>query len=100
MDWFSKFGFGLDLKDKSTWTGEHLPVMMNGGMIMKYCAAHEKWVWEARGYVTSCYCTSYEAKFSSILRKVSLSCSQRSGALISFWFLLMPSKSPSRAGPT
>jgi hypothetical protein len=23
------FDFGLDLKDKSTWTEEHLPVMMN-----------------------------------------------------------------------
>jgi hypothetical protein len=62
---------GLDLKDKSTWTEEHLPVMVNGGMIMNYCAAHEKWVWEARWCVTSCYCTSYEADFSSIVRKVS-----------------------------
>jgi hypothetical protein len=51
MDWFSKFEFGLDLNDKSTWTEEHLPVMMNGGMVMNYCAAHEKWVWEARWYV-------------------------------------------------
>ena len=48
MDWFSKFDFGLDLKDKITWTEDHLPVMMNGGMVMNYCAAHEKWVWEAR----------------------------------------------------
>jgi hypothetical protein len=71
MDWFSKFDFGLDLKDQSTWTEKHLPVMMNGSMIMNYCAAHEKWVWEARWYVTSCYCTSYEANFSSMVRKVS-----------------------------
>jgi hypothetical protein len=37
--------------------------MMNGGMIMNYCTAHEKWVWEARWYATSGYCTSYEANF-------------------------------------
>jgi hypothetical protein len=48
MNWFSRFDFGLDLNDKSTWTEEHLPVMMNGGMVMNYCAAHEKWVWQAR----------------------------------------------------
>lgn len=99
MDWFSKFDFGLYLKDKSTWTEERLPVMKNGGMIMNYCAAHEKWVWEARWYFTSCYCTSYEANFSSIVRNVSPSRSQSSGALTSFWFLLMPSISLSRAGP-
>lgn len=51
MDWFSKFDFRLDLNDKSTWTEEHLPVMMNGGMVMNYCGPHERWVWEARWYV-------------------------------------------------
>jgi hypothetical protein len=48
MEWFQKFDFGFDINDKSTWTQEHLPVMMNGGMIMGYSATHEKWVWEAR----------------------------------------------------
>ncbi|KAL2839808.1 hypothetical protein BJY01DRAFT_257566 [Aspergillus pseudoustus] len=48
LDWFSQFPFGFVVNDKSTWTQEHLPVMMNGGMIMNYSATHEKWVWEAR----------------------------------------------------
>jgi hypothetical protein len=51
MDWFSKFDFSLDLNDKSTWTKDYLLVMMNGGMMMDYCAAHEEWVWEACWYV-------------------------------------------------
>ena len=48
MDWFSKFDLGFDLNDKETWTEDHLPIMMNGGMVLNYCAAHERWVWEAR----------------------------------------------------
>jgi hypothetical protein len=48
MDWFQKFNFGFDIHDKSTWTEDHLPITMNAGMIMGYCATHEKWVWEAR----------------------------------------------------
>ncbi|KAK5653766.1 hypothetical protein OQA88_7923 [Cercophora sp. LCS_1] len=48
LDWFAKFDFGFDVNDKSTWVQEHLPMMMKGGMIINYCAAHEKWAWEAR----------------------------------------------------
>ncbi|CAG8233886.1 unnamed protein product [Penicillium salamii] len=48
MDWFQKFPFGFDINDKSTWKEDHLPVVMNGGMVIGYCATHEKWVWEAR----------------------------------------------------
>ncbi|KAL1890763.1 hypothetical protein Sste5346_008088 [Sporothrix stenoceras] len=48
MDWFNKFPFGFDMNDKSTWVQEKLPMMMKGGMILNYCAAHEKWVWDAR----------------------------------------------------
>ncbi|KAJ5683464.1 hypothetical protein N7462_006629 [Penicillium macrosclerotiorum] len=48
MEWFQKFPFGFDIHDKRTWTEDHLPIMMNGGMVMGYCATHEKWVWEAR----------------------------------------------------
>lgn len=48
LDWLPKFNLGLDLNDKSTWTEEHLPVMMNAGMVLNYCAAHEAWMWEAR----------------------------------------------------
>lgn len=48
LGWFGKFPFGFDINDKSTWVNNKLPVMMKGGMILNYCAAHEKWVWEAR----------------------------------------------------
>ncbi|PYI10267.1 hypothetical protein BO78DRAFT_458697 [Aspergillus sclerotiicarbonarius CBS 121057] len=48
LDWFQKFPFGFDINDKSTWKAETLPVMMKGGMVLNYCAAHEKWAWEAR----------------------------------------------------
>ena len=48
LDWLSKFDFGFDIDDKSTWVQKHLPMMMKGGMILNYCAAHEQWVWEAR----------------------------------------------------
>lgn len=48
LDWLSKFSFGFDINDKSTWVQKHLPMMMKGGMIQHYCAAHEKWVWDAR----------------------------------------------------
>jgi hypothetical protein len=50
LNWFDKFDFGFDVNDKSTWVQEHLPMMMKGGVILNYCAAHEKWVWEARRY--------------------------------------------------
>ncbi|KAM0424276.1 hypothetical protein ACHAPT_010421 [Fusarium lateritium] len=48
LEWFGKFPFGFDLNDRSTWVQEHLPVMMKGGMILNYCASHEKFAWEAR----------------------------------------------------
>lgn len=48
MEWFGKFDFGLDMNDKSTWVQKHLPKMMKGGVILNYCAAHEKWAWELR----------------------------------------------------
>lgn len=51
LAWFQKFPFGFDINDKGTWTDDKLPVMMKGGMILNYCAAHEKWVWEARRLV-------------------------------------------------
>ena len=48
LDYLQSFDLGLDLDDPSTFTAEHLPVMMNGGMILNYCAAHEAWVWDVR----------------------------------------------------
>jgi hypothetical protein len=53
MEWLSKFDLGLDLNDNETWTEEHLSVVMNGGMVLNFCAAYERWVWEARWYVPS-----------------------------------------------
>jgi hypothetical protein len=48
LDWLKKFDMGLDYDDPSTWNADHLPVMMNAGMVLNYCAAHEDWVWQAR----------------------------------------------------
>jgi hypothetical protein len=48
LDWLTKFNMGLDYNDPSTFNSEHLPVMMNAGMVLNYCAAHEDWVWKAR----------------------------------------------------
>jgi hypothetical protein len=64
MDWFSKFDLGLDLNDKETWTEDHLPIMMNGGMVLNHCAPHERWVWEARWYVLNFFCAGSDAKIS------------------------------------
>ena len=50
LNWLLKLNLGLDYNDKCTWNKDHLPVMMNGGMILNYAAAHEKWVWETRWY--------------------------------------------------
>lgn len=48
LDWLQKFDLGLDYNDPSTFNSNHLPVMMNGGMVLNYCAAHEDWVWQTR----------------------------------------------------
>lgn len=48
LDWFQKFDGGFDIHDRSTWVQEKLPMMMKGGMIINYCAAHEKWAWAMR----------------------------------------------------
>lgn len=48
LKWLDSFGLGFDINDKATWVQEHLPMMMKGGMILNYCAAHEAWAWEAR----------------------------------------------------
>jgi hypothetical protein len=48
LDWLANFNMGLDYNDPTTWNSEHLPVMMNAGMVLNYCAAHEAWVWQVR----------------------------------------------------
>ncbi|KAL4891256.1 hypothetical protein BDV59DRAFT_194451 [Aspergillus ambiguus] len=48
LEWLTSFNKGLDLNDRSTWTQEHLPQSFKAGMYLNYCAAHEKYVWDAR----------------------------------------------------
>lgn len=46
--WVEKFPFGFDRNDRSTWTPEHLPTHIKGGMYHGYRCQHERFVWEAR----------------------------------------------------
>ncbi|KAK3315854.1 hypothetical protein B0H66DRAFT_559888 [Apodospora peruviana] len=56
LDWFANIASSVpsvsdkafSYDDRSTWTQAHLPMMMKGGMIINYCAAHEAWAWELR----------------------------------------------------
>ncbi|KAI0973186.1 hypothetical protein F4678DRAFT_40720 [Xylaria arbuscula] len=47
LDWLQSFDNGFDLKDKETWTKEHLPQNFKS-MYLNYCGAHEKFMWDAR----------------------------------------------------
>jgi hypothetical protein len=47
LEWVQSFNLGLDLKDPSTWTKEHLPQSFKS-MYHAYCAGHEKFMWDAR----------------------------------------------------
>ncbi|KAL3423308.1 hypothetical protein PVAG01_05055 [Phlyctema vagabunda] len=46
--WLERFPLGFDRNDPQTWTEEHLPAHMKGGMYHGYSVSHEKFVWEAR----------------------------------------------------
>ncbi|KAH8665715.1 hypothetical protein BGZ60DRAFT_378005 [Tricladium varicosporioides] len=46
--WLEKFPLGFERNDPSTWTPEHLPANMKGGMYHGYSVSHEKFVWDAR----------------------------------------------------
>jgi hypothetical protein len=48
LDWLGSFDNGFDINDKSTWTSENLPWSFKNGMYLNYCAAHERYIWEAR----------------------------------------------------
>lgn len=48
FNWAEKFPYGFDRNDKSTWTAEHLPSHIKGGMYGGYRCQHEKFVWDAR----------------------------------------------------
>lgn len=47
LDWLQSFDNGFDLNDRSTWTKEHIPQNFRH-MYLNYCAAHEKYMWDAR----------------------------------------------------
>lgn len=47
LDWLQSFDNGFSLEDRSTWTAEHLPQNFRS-MYINYCAAHEKFMWDAR----------------------------------------------------
>ncbi|KXT02654.1 hypothetical protein AC578_1140 [Pseudocercospora eumusae] len=46
--WLEKFPLGFDRNDPKTWTPQHLPAHMKGGMYHGYAVGHEKFVWDAR----------------------------------------------------
>jgi hypothetical protein len=48
MDWLGTFPNDFDINKPETWTKENLPQSFKNGMYLNYCAAHEKYVWEAR----------------------------------------------------
>lgn len=48
MNWLGSFPNNFDIKNPATWTQENLPQSFKNGMYLNYCAAHEKYVWEAR----------------------------------------------------
>ncbi|KAE9989013.1 hypothetical protein EG328_003330 [Venturia inaequalis] len=48
FSWLEKFPYGFDRNNKETWTEEHLPTHMKGGMYHGYSVQHERFMWEAR----------------------------------------------------
>ncbi|WWD16297.1 hypothetical protein CI109_100723 [Kwoniella shandongensis] len=48
FDWLESFPLGFKRDDPSTWTNEHLPVHMKGGMFHGYGFSHEKFCWDLR----------------------------------------------------
>lgn len=48
LDWISSFDTPFDINDRATWKSENLPQSFKAGMYLNYCAAHEKFVWDAR----------------------------------------------------
>ncbi|KAL2839418.1 hypothetical protein BJY01DRAFT_257758 [Aspergillus pseudoustus] len=48
FQWLESFPYGFRRDDRSTWTEEHLPTHIKGGMYHRYRVQHERFVWEAR----------------------------------------------------
>ncbi|KAK4703238.1 hypothetical protein P7C70_g2978, partial [Phenoliferia sp. Uapishka_3] len=47
--WLENFKLGYDRNDESTWTNEHLPPHIKGGMFSASSRVyHEKWLWDIR----------------------------------------------------
>lgn len=59
VQWLERFPLGFNRNDPNTWTEDHLPAQMKGGMYHGYAVAHEDFVWEARQYVSSQIFTTF-----------------------------------------
>ncbi|KKY37934.1 putative phytanoyldioxygenase [Diaporthe ampelina] len=48
LSWLEKFPHGFKRDDRSTWTSEHLPYSVTGGLYNRYSIGHEAFVWKIR----------------------------------------------------
>ncbi|KAJ0107200.1 hypothetical protein J7T55_007570 [Diaporthe amygdali] len=48
LSWLEKFPHGFKRNDRSTWTSEHLPYSVTGGLYNRYSIGHEAFVWKIR----------------------------------------------------
>ncbi|KUI66788.1 hypothetical protein VM1G_02266 [Cytospora mali] len=48
LSWLEKFPHGFKRDDRSTWTSEHLPWSIKGGLYARYAIGHEAFVWKIR----------------------------------------------------
>jgi len=56
LNWLESFNIGFDKNDRTTWKKENLPQSWKGGMYLHFATAHEKYVWDARWYVSPRLC--------------------------------------------
>lgn len=47
-DWMESFPMGFKRDDPATFTNEHMPIHIKGGMLHGYGIAHEDWAWKIR----------------------------------------------------
>lgn len=101
LDWLQSFNTGFDINDQSTWTAKNLPQSFKAGMYLNYCAAHEKYVWDARMYVSTHHLKGIVDKLTSTTgSQRSSTPSPRFGAPTSCWYHSTPSTSPFPGAPT
>lgn len=48
LSWLERFPYGFKRDDRSTWTSEHLPYSVTGGLYNRYSIGHEAFVWKIR----------------------------------------------------